>query len=61
MRVIGLPADHFVDHGSVADLRRMLRLDAAGITEQVREALATLGLTASVGASPAGAREARTA
>lgn len=61
VRVIGLPADHFVDHGAVADLRRYLRIDAAGIAEQVREALATLGLTASVGASPAGAREARTA
>ena len=43
-RIIGIPADHFVDHGSVADLRRLLRLDAAGIAAQVRETLATLAL-----------------
>ena len=30
VRIIGIPGDRFVDHGSVADLRRMLRLDAAG-------------------------------
>jgi len=42
VRIVGLPAEHFVDHGSVADLRRVLRLDASGLTEQVREALATL-------------------
>jgi 1-deoxy-D-xylulose-5-phosphate synthase len=42
VRIVGLPAEHFVDHGSVADLRRVLRLDAPGLTEQVRKALATL-------------------
>ena len=26
----GIPGERFVDHGSVADLRRVLRLDAAG-------------------------------
>ena len=36
----GSPATRFVDHGSVADLRRVLRLDAAGLAEQVRETLA---------------------
>ena len=45
LRIIGLPGDRFVDHGSVADLRRVLRLDSAGITAQVREALATLHAT----------------
>jgi 1-deoxy-D-xylulose-5-phosphate synthase len=45
VRVIGVPAGRFVDHGSVADLRRMLRLDAAGITAQIRESLAAAGAT----------------
>ena len=30
VRVVGIPGDRFVDHGSVADLRRLLRLDAPG-------------------------------
>ena len=42
VRIIGIPGERFVDHGSVADLRRVLRLDAAGLTEQVREALDAL-------------------
>ncbi len=42
LRIIGIPSERFVDHGSVADLRRVLRLDAAGLAEQVREALALL-------------------
>src|SRR5262249_30319648 len=29
VRILGIPGDAFVDHGSVADLRRVLRLDAA--------------------------------
>ena len=33
-----MPGDQFVDHGSVGDLRRALRLDATGIAEQIREA-----------------------
>jgi 1-deoxy-D-xylulose-5-phosphate synthase len=45
VRIVGIPGDRFVDHGSVADLRRMLRLDAPGLAEQVRETLATLRLT----------------
>jgi len=45
VRIIGIPGERFVDHGSVADLRRMLRLDAAGLAEQVRETLATLRAT----------------
>ena len=44
VRILGIPADRFVDHGAVADLRRMLRLDVPGLIEQVREATATLGI-----------------
>ncbi len=36
--------DGFVHHGSVEDLRRQQRIDAAGIVEQIRDRLATLGL-----------------
>jgi 1-deoxy-D-xylulose-5-phosphate synthase len=46
VKVVGLPADHFVDHGAVVDLRRTLRLDTDGITSQIHEALAELRLTA---------------
>jgi 1-deoxy-D-xylulose-5-phosphate synthase len=42
VRIIGIPGDRFVDHGSVADLRRVLRLDVPGLAEQVRETLSTL-------------------
>ena len=44
VRILGIPGDAFVEHGSVADLRRVLRLDAAGLADQVRETLATLEL-----------------
>jgi 1-deoxy-D-xylulose-5-phosphate synthase len=45
VRIVGIPADRFVDHGAVADLRRLLRLDATGLTAQVRETLAALRAT----------------
>ena len=45
VRILGIPGERFVDHGSVADLRRVLRLDAPGLAAQVREALATLHAT----------------
>ncbi|TMC63879.1 MAG: 1-deoxy-D-xylulose-5-phosphate synthase [Chloroflexi bacterium] len=45
VRIVGIPGDRFVDHGSVADLRRVLRLDAAGLAEQVRDAAAALRAT----------------
>jgi 1-deoxy-D-xylulose-5-phosphate synthase len=48
VRIVGIPGDRFVDHGAVSDLRRMLRLDAAGLEAQVREALATLGVMPTV-------------
>jgi 1-deoxy-D-xylulose-5-phosphate synthase len=51
VRIVGIPGDRFVDHGSVADLRRVLRLDAAGLTEQVRETLTTLRATPARSAS----------
>jgi 1-deoxy-D-xylulose-5-phosphate synthase len=41
---IGIPSGRFVDHGSVVDLRRVLRLDEAGIEAQVEEAIAALGI-----------------
>jgi 1-deoxy-D-xylulose-5-phosphate synthase len=43
VQIVGIPADRFVDHGSVSDLRRLLRLDSEGIAEQIRERLETLG------------------
>ena len=45
VQIIGIPGDRFVDHGSVTDLRRVLRLDATGLSAQVRETLATLDAT----------------
>ena len=45
VRIIGLPGDRFVDHGSVTDLRRLLRIDVPGLVEQVSEALASMGVT----------------
>jgi 1-deoxy-D-xylulose-5-phosphate synthase len=48
VRPIGIPAERFVDHGSVVDLRRLLRLDVPGLTAQVEETLARLSLQAAV-------------
>ena len=45
IRILGIPGERFVDHGSVADLRRVLRLDAEGLAAQVREALTALRAT----------------
>ncbi len=42
VRVVGIPGDRFVDHGSVGDLRRVLRLDAPGLADQVRGTLAAM-------------------
>jgi 1-deoxy-D-xylulose-5-phosphate synthase len=41
VRIVGLSADRFVDHGSVTDLRRVLGLDVDGLLVQVRDALAS--------------------
>jgi hypothetical protein len=53
VRIVGIPGDRFVDHGSVADLRRMLRLDSNGLAEQVRESLAALRATPGRAEEPA--------
>ncbi len=45
VRIVGIPADKFVDHGSVDDLRRLLRLDSAGIAAQILETLARMRVT----------------
>ena len=42
VRIVGIPAELFVEHGSVDQLRRLLRLDAAGIAAQIRETLERL-------------------
>ncbi|MBI2763496.1 MAG: 1-deoxy-D-xylulose-5-phosphate synthase [Chloroflexi bacterium] len=44
VRIIGIPADRFVDHGAVGDLRRVLKLDAAGLEGQVRDTLRLIGV-----------------
>jgi 1-deoxy-D-xylulose-5-phosphate synthase len=54
VRIIGIPGERFVDHGSVADLRRVLRLDAPGLAAQVRETLTLLGATPSDAKAGAG-------
>jgi hypothetical protein len=41
---VGIPGERFVDHGSVADLRQLIRIDAPGLVAQVRETLAELGV-----------------
>jgi 1-deoxy-D-xylulose-5-phosphate synthase len=46
LKLIGIPADRFVDHGAVRDLRRITRLDEDGVEAQVREAIAELGVVA---------------
>ena len=51
VRIIGLAGDRFVDHGSVSDLRRVLRLDTQGILEQVHETIAALELRPAKGRS----------
>ena len=55
---IGIPDDRFVDHGAVGDLRRLIRLDTPGIAEQIREALAELGVTPLIAAAGLGVRTA---
>jgi 1-deoxy-D-xylulose-5-phosphate synthase len=53
LKIIGIPADHFIEHGSVADLRHLIRLDVDGITAQIRETLATLQAVPGAGAGVA--------
>jgi 1-deoxy-D-xylulose-5-phosphate synthase len=51
LKRIGLPDGKFVDHGSVSDLRRLVRIDEAGIEAQIEEAIAAHGLTPALGAA----------
>ena len=46
VKTIGIPADRFVDHGAVDQLRKNLRLDADGIAAQIRETLERMRVTA---------------
>jgi 1-deoxy-D-xylulose-5-phosphate synthase len=46
VKIIGIPGDRFVDHGGVTDLRRLIRLDVAGIVGQISETAALLGMQA---------------
>ncbi len=55
---VGIPAARFVDHGSVADLRRQVQLDAPGILDQVRDAIVDLGITPLMAAAHLEARPA---
>ncbi len=55
LRIVGIPGDAFVDHGSVADLRRALRLDGPGLAAQVRETIAAIGASPAAGSSAAAA------
>ncbi len=43
LKIVGIPGDRFIDHGSVADLRTLIRLDVDGIVGQIRETLASIG------------------
>ncbi len=55
VRIIGIPPDRFVEHGSVDQLRRLLRLDSEGIAEQIRETMVRLrAVPAAAGVAPAG-------
>ncbi len=56
VKIVGIPADRFVDHGSVDELRRMLRLDPEGIAGQIRETLARLRARPVRAADASGAR-----
>jgi 1-deoxy-D-xylulose-5-phosphate synthase len=53
--IVGLPADRFVDHGSVSDLRRLVGLDVEGLARQMRASLATVGARPSGGPATADA------
>jgi len=55
VRIVGIPGGAFVDHGSVADLRRVLRLDSGGLAEQVRETLELIGASPAAASLPAAA------
>jgi 1-deoxy-D-xylulose-5-phosphate synthase len=57
VRPIGIPAERFVDHGAVDDLRHLIGLDVAGIARQVRETLRLVRAEPSHGPSTSAAEE----
>jgi len=59
VRIVGIPADRFIEHGSVDQLRRLLRLDAAGIAGQICETLVRLKATPKAAAAVRSANRAR--
>ena len=61
LRLIGLPADRFIEHGSVSDLRRLVRLDRDGLAAQLGEALAAVGARPSEAPTPLRRAHRRTA
>jgi 1-deoxy-D-xylulose-5-phosphate synthase len=61
VRLIGLPADRFIDHGSVSELRRLVRLDVEGLATQLREALGAVGARPSEAPTPIRRTHKRTA
>ncbi len=44
VKILGIPGDRFVDHGSVTDLRRLIGIDVPGLLAQVERALDQLGI-----------------
>jgi 1-deoxy-D-xylulose-5-phosphate synthase len=58
VKIVGLPANHFVDHGAVNDLRQYLRIDVDGINEQVRATIGELGIAPGLGEASIQARSA---
>jgi 1-deoxy-D-xylulose-5-phosphate synthase len=58
VRTIGIPADRFIDHGAVDQLRKLLRLDPDGIADQIRETLARMRATSPAGEVGSGVRSA---
>ncbi len=46
LKIVGIPGGRFVEHGSVSDLRHLLRLDVDGLASQVRETLRLMRLEA---------------
>jgi 1-deoxy-D-xylulose-5-phosphate synthase len=59
VQIIGIPAEHFVEHGAVDQLRRQLRLDTDGIAGQIRETLARMKAVPAAKKTPATAGAAR--
>ena len=55
VRIVGIPADRFVDHGAVGLLRKQLRLDADGIVGQIHDTLGRMKAEPGIVAGSTGA------